>query len=783
VAVTVLVTGATGFVGGAAAAELLRCPEADRVLLLVRAASPAAALERVRCSLSRFADGVVESAGPRCQVIVGDLTDGRALDDPRSDEVTHVLHAAGDTSLRSVLRGRHTNVDGTLALADRMRRAPRLVRFLHVGTAYVCGDRPPPLVHEDDYPRPDVRHLVEYTRSKAECERLLDRAIPDLPLVVARPSIVVGHTRLGCGPSASIFWYYRAVDLLRRAPAPPEAHKDIVPVDYVVEALLFLLFKPVLSHRRYHVSAGEAAGVTWGEMAAAFARCHPGPPREPYRVTDFATLTRERARLAEAFGSGDEDVLLRALEPFFRLSAGVTTLFDNRRLLNEGMPPPPRFTDYLPVCVTSSRGRSIYEQLLHDDWGASAPAPPWRCLEPLTPERHASLLRRAVFECCKWDTQVDGRPLVCPFPLVLDGAAFETVIRLASALGQETLAAERELLERPELHGDLGLPCSLRRCLRRIRHEGPACDGPRVMRFDFHWTDEGWRISEANTDVAGGFVEASGVTRLVADCYPGCRATGDPAGVLAEAIRARCRAGDAVGLLHRAGCAEDRQTMLYLAQRFHEQDIPVCLLDGGQLGWRDGGAEACCDWHSGPLRLLFRFLPAEWLPDLPRAAEWGRIFAGGRTPVCNPGYAVLTQTKRFPLVWEQLANPLPTWRSLLPETRSPESVTDLEHGPWVLKPALGHEGYNVRMRRVTDAAAWQGILRAVRRRPAAWAAQRCFHVLPLATPEGLLYPCLGVYVIDGRVAGCYGRLASQPLIDARSREVVVLVRTGAEQAS
>jgi glutathionylspermidine synthase len=180
--------------------------------------------------------------------------------------------------------------------------------------------------------------------------------------------------------------------------------------------------------------------------------------------------------------------------------------------------------------------------------------------------------------------------------------------------------------------------------------------------------------------------------------------------------------------------------------------------------------------------LLFRFLPAEWLPDLPRAAEWERFFVAGRTPVCNPGYAVVTQSKRFPLAWDRLTTPLPTWRSLLSETRSPESVSDLECGPWVLKPALGHEGYNVRLRRVTDAEAWRGIVRAVRRRPAAWAAQRCFCPLPLATPEGVVYACLGVYVIDGRVAGCYGRLASQPLIDERSREVAVLARSGEGRA-
>ena len=62
--------------------------------------------------------------------------------------------------------------------AKRMRLAPRLERFLHVGTAYICGAQPPPLVREDDYPQPNARHLVEYTRTKAECEILLERDLP-----------------------------------------------------------------------------------------------------------------------------------------------------------------------------------------------------------------------------------------------------------------------------------------------------------------------------------------------------------------------------------------------------------------------------------------------------------------------------------------------------------------------------------------------------------------------------------------------------------------------------
>jgi nucleoside-diphosphate-sugar epimerase/glutathionylspermidine synthase len=776
---TILVTGATGFVGGAVAAQLLQRSGIGRVLLLIRGATPAAALDRAKRSLARFGNPLSEPAWQRCEVVAGDLTEPATLADPRLEQVTHVLHTAGDTSLRSVRRVRETNITGTLALARRLRQAPRLVRFLHVGTAYICGAGPPSLVHEEDYPTPTARHLVEYTRSKAECEQLLASSVPELPLVIARPSVVVGHTRFGCGPSASIFWYYRTVDLLRRVPAPLDARKDIVPVDYVAEALLFLLFHEPLRWRRYHISAGEGASVTWREMAAVFARHHGERPESPYETADFSRLVRERARLRPLLGPGDEDLLLRALEPFFLLSASGAEVFDNSRLLAEGMRPPPRFTEYLPACITQPANQGVYEQILHDVWASSVPALPWRCGEPLATERHGRLLRRAVFDCFKWNTQVEGQPLFCPFPLILDGAAWDQVARLASELARETLTAEGELLRRPDLHGQLGLPRALRRCLQRVGGEGCTAGELRVLRFDFHWTPDGWRISEANTDVAGGFVEASGVTQLLAACYPDCHDSGDPAGVLGEAVHRRCGAGGRAGLLYLSVYSEDHQTMLYLARRLEEWGVRPCLLSPAQLLGRAGGLDAACDWDRGPLDLLFRFLPAEWLPQMLPAATWHRLFAGGQTLLCNPVHAILSQSKRFPLVWDRLETPLPTWRALLPETRSPTEVPDLERGHWVLKPALGHEGHNVRLHAVTAPDEWLRLLRSVRKRPDSWAAQRRFDPIPLPTPEGLLYPCLGVYVIDGRVAGCYGRLASRPLIDDRSREIAVLVRPAA----
>ena len=42
-------------------------------------------------------------------------------------------------------------------------------------------------------------------------------------------------------------------------------------------------------------------------------------------------------------------------------------LLANRRLLEEGMPSPPKFTSYLPLCATLPADRSVYQQMLDDE--------------------------------------------------------------------------------------------------------------------------------------------------------------------------------------------------------------------------------------------------------------------------------------------------------------------------------------------------------------------------------------------------------------------------------
>jgi hypothetical protein len=84
-------------------------------------------------------------------------------------------------------------------------------------------------------------------------------------------------------------------------------------------------------------------------------------------------------------------------------------------------------------------------------------------------------------------------------------------------------------------------------------------------------------------------------------------------------------------------------------------------------------------------------------------------------------------------------------------------------------------GEDVGLAGVTEAQAWRRIRRAARWHPGHWAAQQPFDALALEAPPGPVYPQLGVYTIDGRAAGIYGRLARRPLIDCRSQDVAVLV--------
>jgi glutathionylspermidine synthase len=410
-----------------------------------------------------------------------------------------------------------------------------------------------------------------------------------------------------------------------------------------------------------------------------------------------------------------------------------------------------------------------------------------RCGTPIDPRDFADLRRRLVLDHCKWDPQVGDVSTLAPFPLILSRATWRQLARDAEALAAETTAAEPHLLHSPALQRTLGVPRRLRRVLRANSARSlpgeaalaagfprsTTCTPTRVMRFDFHPTPDGWRVSEVNSDVPGGYCEASSFTAMVADHVPGAIPTGDPGGALAQSL-ANNTAGP-IALLSAPGFMEDQQVTAYLATRLRALGREALLVGPRQLAWRDGRAHVLTDGAARQAGAIVRFFQAEWLTHLPRSTAWPNLLAGGFTPLSNPAASLLTESKRFPLTWDALPVPMPNWRRLLPETRDPRDAPWRTDDAWLLKSAYCNTGDTVTIRGLAAEKTWRAAARSATWFPRGWVAQRRFDTLPLDSPAGSVYPCVGVYVIDGRAAGAYGRLSPTPVIDFAATDVAVLV--------
>ena len=243
----VFLTGATGFLGMEVLARVLEAGDRE-VLALVRADDDAGAQRRL--------DGVLatlwEDPAPyrdRAVAVRGDVTKpGLGLGERRAEvaERAHaVLHCAASISFDLPLaEARAINVDGTgrvLDLAAEAQSRGGLERFLHVSTAYVSGRHEGAFRERQLDTGQSFRNTYEQTKADAEGVVALAR---ELRPAIARPSIVMGESDSGWTPAFNVlYWPLQAYSrgLFKELPALPSGRVDIVPVDYVADALVHLL--------------------------------------------------------------------------------------------------------------------------------------------------------------------------------------------------------------------------------------------------------------------------------------------------------------------------------------------------------------------------------------------------------------------------------------------------------------------------------------------------------------------------------------------------------------
>jgi long-chain acyl-CoA synthetase len=325
----VLLTGATGFVGTEVLVRYLERSE-RHVVALVRAADDEQAAARLRATLAGACEDPDAHAG-RVTAVAGDLTASRlGLGErwaPLSRRVGAIVHGAASVAFDlSLEASRRINVDGTRRVLDFARACQRLERLTYVSTAYVAGDRRG-TVYEDDVAPGPFRNA--YERSKHEAERLVATQHDGLDVTIVRPSIVVGDQRTGWTAAFNVLYAPLrafAAGVIPVVPARRRSPVDVVPVDYVADAVHALAEAPEASGQTLHVVAGAEATTVAEIVAMAEARFEARTPRLVPPRLYHAALEPIVVRRAPSSARR----LLQSTEPYFPYFA-MRLRFDDAR--------------------------------------------------------------------------------------------------------------------------------------------------------------------------------------------------------------------------------------------------------------------------------------------------------------------------------------------------------------------------------------------------------------------------------------------------------------------
>ena len=244
---TVLVTGASGLIGGELCGALAE--RGHRVIAMVHRRA-----RLLRSDGTSASDGVTSLRGDVTQRGLGLGEDAVAI----LARCDRIVHCAADTSLGP---GRHDaiNIQGTQNLLDALARTRPAPGLIHVSTAYVCGARSGAIAEE----AADGAGSNPYEASKIEGERRVAAADPGA--VIARPSIVVGRWRDGAlSRFGDLYGLIRLVGAgrIRALPVARGATLDLVPIDHVVGGLLDLVEQFEAARGRvFHLASGAPMPV------------------------------------------------------------------------------------------------------------------------------------------------------------------------------------------------------------------------------------------------------------------------------------------------------------------------------------------------------------------------------------------------------------------------------------------------------------------------------------------------------------------------------------------
>ena len=271
---TLLVTGATGFVMSVLGRAWLDADPKSRLVILDAAPLDAAALRYFAPVMKRITIVVADVTRPEtwCTALAG-------------VEVTHLVHGATITPLsrgtaaeakrepeaENPARIIDVNVMGTVAMLEWVRTRPKLQRFVYVSSGAVYKhhgpDRPGEPLPEDGYVMPRRLYGISKLASELITERYGD--LFGLSTASVRPSSVYGT--MDRVTASRNFRHvpnriaHMALDGVKRVRVNTlDAVGDYIHVDDVARAIISLLHAPRLRYSAYNIACGTTASI--GDM-------------------------------------------------------------------------------------------------------------------------------------------------------------------------------------------------------------------------------------------------------------------------------------------------------------------------------------------------------------------------------------------------------------------------------------------------------------------------------------------------------------------------------------
>ncbi|XP_046616963.1 putative fatty acyl-CoA reductase CG5065 [Neodiprion virginianus] len=308
----IFITGGTGFLGKVMLERFLRCiPEIGTIHLLIRpkkGKDPKLRLDEI--FNGPLFEKVKEQRGlpalhKSVSIISGDVSMpglGLSAEDRKllCEKISIVYHGAATVRFDEMLkRAVLLNTRGTKLMLELAKEMKKLVLFAHISTAYCHLEEK--LLGEKPYPPPADPHKVikcvewmeddvveamtdkilgdlpnTYAFTKALSEGLVEEAMPHIPAVILRPSIIIpvwrnplpGWTDNINGPTGLLIGAGKGV--IRTMYCNQNGYADYLPVDVAVNAIFVTTWNYLSNNDRgknvYNLTSSTEFKVSWAEI-------------------------------------------------------------------------------------------------------------------------------------------------------------------------------------------------------------------------------------------------------------------------------------------------------------------------------------------------------------------------------------------------------------------------------------------------------------------------------------------------------------------------------------